>query len=71
MEHEYEYKIWKLTVNFLFFKRVNKHLHELRIYDGYRRYYDIGVNPYIMSDILINNMENYIEGTGDSEYLEY
>ena len=71
MENEYEYYLWRIIVNFLFFKKVNKHLHEVNIYDGYRRYFDKGVNPYVMSDILINNMENYIEGSGDSEEYYY
>jgi hypothetical protein len=65
-EYEFKYNIWKLTVNFLFYKAVNKHPHELRIYDGYKHFYDKGVHPYQMSEILINNMEDYIEGTDES-----
>jgi len=67
MEKEYEYNIWKLTVNFVFFKRINRHLHDLHIYDGYRRFYDLGIHPYNMAEILIHNLEHFIEGTGETE----
>ena len=66
-EYEFKYHVWKLTVNFLFFKKVNKHLHELKIYDGYMHYYKNGTYPYEMCEILLENMENYIEGSGDSD----
>ena len=69
-EYAFKYEVWKIIVNFLFFKQVKKHLHEVHIYDGYKHYYDKGLNPDEMSKILINNMEDYIEGTGDSEYFE-
>ena len=66
-EYEFKYQVWKLTVNFLFFKMVKKHLHELHIYDGYKHYYQKGTHPYQMCNILVKNMEDYIEGSGDSE----
>ena len=70
MENDFAYTVWQITVNFLFFKAVKKHLHEVHIYDGYKHFYIKGTNPYLMADILVNNMEDYIEGTGDSECSE-
>jgi tryptophan halogenase len=35
-EYAFKYEVWKIIVNFLFFKQVKKHLHEVHIYDGYK-----------------------------------
>jgi len=66
MQTERNLEVWKIVVNFLVFKKIKRHLHDVYIFGGYDGFFYQNVSPYRMAEIIIDNMDDFIEGCGDS-----